>query len=137
MWVPCYRANIYQIQRQGWLVEGIATYYGGPDYFSKEELVFLCKERNIALNKLHIGNPLEIDKSEIKIKYTLFRYFIEYLIKTYGIKKFQAFLYSYLENPHEYKEHFISTFSDDLNLILQNFENFLRLTIVWTEQFST
>ena len=30
------KKDAFEIQNQGWLMEGIATYFGGPNYYQKE-----------------------------------------------------------------------------------------------------
>ena len=64
-------------------------------------------------------NTLEMDRSLFRLKYTYYRFFIEFLIETYGIEKFQAYLKSYIKTPKSYKAIFPEIYDEQLNEILR------------------
>ena len=78
------------ILNQAWLAEGIATYFGGPHYYDKNEFNELWYENGFRYNSLYMENPHEMGKNIIRLKYTYYRFFIEFLLENYGIEKLQA-----------------------------------------------
>ena len=114
-------AGDMEIRDQAWLAEGIATYYGGPHYFEKKEFVMMWKENGFAFDSLYEENPLEMDKSIIRLKYTYYRFFVEFLVNTFGLEKFQAYLHSYINDPENYKSIFSEIYGIDLPGILRQF----------------
>ena len=112
--------NNLEIQRQGWLSEGIATYFGGPHFYEKYEFAAIWKEKGLTFDKLYEENPLKMGSS-FNLKYTYNRFFIEFLIETYGLEKFQSYLKSYINNPKIYKHIFSTIFGENLEEILHKF----------------
>lgn len=68
-----------------------------------------------------------MDRSIIRLKYTYYRVFIEFLIETYGIERFQAYLKSYINNPKGYKMIFPDVYNEGLNEILWNFNTYMNM----------
>ncbi len=114
------------IHEQGWLAEGIAEYFSGRSFYSKNELIKIIKRNNLSVKDLHEKNPLNMSLPELKLNYSYYRYFIEFLIDTYGIKKLQRYLKKYITNPETYKKLFVDVYRIDLNEILYNFNSSLN-----------
>ncbi len=121
-------SNNLEIQKQGWLSEGVATYFGGPHYFEKNQFIELWKDKGMAFDSLYEENPLEMDGTVIRLKYTYYRFFIEFLIETYGSEKFQAYLKNYMNDPKSYKTIFPEVYNEDLNEILRKFNAYMNLS---------
>ena len=119
--------NNLEILKQGWLAEGVATYFGGPHYYEKNEFIELWTENGLTFDNLYEENPLEMDRSIFRLKYTYYRFFIEFLIETYGIEKFQAYLKSYINNPKSYKIIFPEVYNEELNEILRKYNAYMNL----------
>jgi len=118
--------NNMEILRQGWLAEGIATYYGGPHYYDKVEFGALWKNKGMAFDNLYMENPHEMDRNIIWLKYTYYRFFIEFLVDTYGIIDLQDYLKSYMEEPERYELIFSEIYHEDLDQILQKFRTYMN-----------
>ena len=118
--------NVFEIQKQGWLVEGVATYFGGPHYYEKNEFITLWIENGLDFNSLYEENPLEMGDNRFRLKYTYYRFFIEFLVETYGIEKFQLYLKKYCNNPKSYEAIFPEIYNQDLNEILQKFDTYMN-----------
>jgi len=117
--------NAFETQEQGWMAEGLATYYGGPDYYSKAEFIDLCLKKQIKFDNLLEQNPLKIPRSDIWFTYTYYRYFIDFLIEKYGLGKLQIYLKKYLNNPYAYKDMFVEIYSKNYLEILTEYQNLL------------
>lgn len=111
--------------KQAWLTEGIATYFGGPHYFERNEFVELWKGHGLTFNNLYMENPHNMDRSIIRLKYTYYRFFIEFLIETYGLEKLQIYLKSYINNPKNYEIIFPEIYNEKLDDILWKFNAYM------------
>lgn len=120
-------SNNMEIVNQAWLSEGVATYFGGPHYYEKKDFIKLWEEKGLQFNSLYMENPQDMDKNIIRLKYTYYRFFIEFLIDYYGIEKFQAYLKSYCINPKNYNSIFVDIYNNDLNEILLKFDSYLKI----------
>lgn len=107
-----------EIDRQVWLSEGIATYFGGPNYLTKEEFLHILGEKKPDFFNLNPDEP--------KFNYTLYRYFIQYLMDTFGKEKFQTFLKAYIEDPREYRKLFSDMYGISFEDALKGFEGAYR-----------
>ena len=119
--------NNLEILKQGWLSEGVATYFGGPHYYEKNEFIELWTKNGLTFDDLYEENPLEMDRSLFRLKYTYYRFFIEFLIETYGIEKLQAYLKSYIINPKSYKIIFPEIYNEELKYILRKYNAYMDL----------
>ena len=68
--------NNLEILKQGWLAEGVATYFGGPHYYEKNEFIELWTENGLTFDNLYEENPLEMDRSIFRLKYTYYRFLL-------------------------------------------------------------
>lgn len=116
----------FEILKQGWLGEGVATYFGGPHYYDKKEFIEIWKGRGLRFNKLYEENPLEMDRSMFRLKYTYYRFFVDFLIESFGLDKFQAYLKSYTSNPSNYKIIFDEVYNEHLNELLRKFKIYMH-----------
>ena len=121
--------NNLEILKQGWFAEGVATYFGGPHYWEKVEFIKLWEENGLAFDNLYEENPHEMDRSIIRLKYTYYRFFIEFLIETYGIEKFQTYLKNYINFPKKYITIFPEVYNEDLSEILWKFNSYMNLSL--------
>ncbi len=117
--------NALLIHEQGWLAEGIAEYYSGHSFFTKDEFLKLSETHNYELMNLNVKNPLDMSLLEMKLNYTHYKFFVEFLINNYGIQKFQNYLQSYLDNPQNYKLLFTEIYGTRLDNLLEEHYSFL------------
>jgi len=115
-----------EIHEQGWFAEGIAEYFSGHSFYNKEEFIILYRRNHLNFASLFEKNPLKMSINELKLRYTYYRFFIEYLVDNFGIKKLQEYLKKYIKNPQVYKELFIEVYSNDLEMILARFSSSLN-----------
>lgn len=116
-----------KILKQGWLAEGVATYIGGPHYYEKNEFIELWNANGFQFNSLYMENPHEMSENIIRLKYTYYRFFTEFLIETFGIENFQAYIKSYIDNPQNYEVIFSEIHNKELNEILRDFDAYMEL----------
>ncbi len=116
----------FEILKQGWLAEGIATFYGGPHYYEKDEFIKLWLEKGMGFDSLYEADPHEMDKDIIRLKYTYYRFFTEFLINTFGLEQLQYYLKSYITNPENYKALFSEVFNEDIYAILVKFNKYMN-----------
>jgi hypothetical protein len=115
-----------EILKQAWLAEGVATYFGGPHYYTKNVFVELWKTKGLRFNHLFMENPHDMDRSIIRLKYTYYRFFIEYLVDTYGLEKLQTFIKAYIYNPKDYNELFPKVYGNELDEVLLGFKAYME-----------
>jgi hypothetical protein len=115
-----------KIHRQGWFVEGIAEYFSGHYFYSRAKFLELCGMNQFNFSDLHEKNPLRMSLREVKLYYTYYRLFVEFLIDNYGIEKLQQYLKKYIEDPDDYKNLFSEIYPHDLNEILDKFSSTLN-----------
>ena len=115
--------NNMEMLKQGWLAEGIATFFGGPHYYERDDFIELWKSKGMAFDSLYEANPHEMDRNIIRLKYTYYRFFIEFLVDTYGITELQEYLKDYMEDPESYKLIFSEIYNEDLTQILLKFSS--------------
>ncbi len=118
--------NNYIILEQGWLAEGIATYFGGPCYFEKKEFGVLWKDQGMAYDNLYKENPLKMDKNLIRLKYTYYRFFIEFLVESYGLNKLQTYLKKYILDPGNYENFFPEVYLENMSEILSGYSSYME-----------
>jgi len=89
--------NNMEILEQAWLAEGVATYFGGAQYYEKEEFISLWTANDMTFDSLYNENPHDMDKNIIWLKYTYYRFLVEFLIENYGLEtKVSLFLKYYI-----------------------------------------
>jgi hypothetical protein len=115
-----------KIHEQGWFIEGIAEYFSGHSFYSKSEFLEICKMNNLHFTSLYKKNPLKMSLKEVRFKYTFYRFFIEFVVENYGLKKLQEYLKKYIKNPGDYKELFVEVYSNDLTKLLDKFNTSLN-----------
>ena len=116
------------IHNQGWFTEGIADYFSGHEFLTKAEFVGLCKSKNLRFTSLLAENPLNMNTSEIRFRYTFYKFFIEFLVKDYGIESLHQYLKRYIKSPRDYKKLFSEIYSTDLNELLSKFNIYLNIS---------
>jgi hypothetical protein len=67
-----------------------------------------------------------MDKNMFALKYTYYRFFVQFLIAAYGLEKFQSYLAEYLRAPLDYKLLFSKVFEDDLKSVLKKFDSYMH-----------
>lgn len=107
------------IHEQGWFAEGIAEYFSGHYFYSKEEFLKLCAIKNLNFKSLHEENPLKMSIGETRLKYTYYKFFIEFLVENYGLTKLQEYLKKYINHPQDYKKYFVEIYSNDIDELLK------------------
>ena len=113
--------NSFQMSRQAWVVEGAAEVFGGPYYYTKPEFTKLFQQHHLIFqeNRNHLYPNL--DPQDPKFNYSLYRFFVAYLIESYGLPAFQNFLHQYLAAPAEVQALFQQTFHLPLSEALAHF----------------
>ena len=102
--------NAQIIHEQGWFAEGIAEYFSGYSFYSKEEFLKLCANKKLNFKSLYEENHLKMSVGETKLKYTYYKLFIEFLVENYGLTKLQEYLKKYINHPQDYKKYFVDIF---------------------------
>ena len=116
-----------KILDQGWFGEGIAEYFGGHSFYSKDEFLQLWRINNLQLSSLVEKNPHKMSARELKLRYSYYRFFMEFVIENFGLKKLQEYLKKYIDNPEDYKKLFVEVYSTDLDEILRKFNSSLNM----------
>ncbi|MFQ6676706.1 MAG: hypothetical protein ACE5D0_00150 [Fidelibacterota bacterium] len=63
-----------KIHKQAWFVEGIAEYFSGHSFYTKNELMKLMKTTNIEMAGLKEKSPQNMSEQELRLKYSYYRY---------------------------------------------------------------
>jgi len=102
----------YRMFKQGIPIELVATYYGGPRDYYKNEAEFLEAWEKADLkpsdNPLLLFNGLQEQGG--KFSYTTYRYFMEFLAKEKGAESIQRFITNYTKEPKKYEDDFANAF---------------------------
>lgn len=109
------------LHEQGWLAEGVAEYFSNHSFYSKKEFLELYHSNNLHNLSLNRKNPLKMSVNEVKFNYTYYKFFIEFLIHTYGIEKFQQYLKEYIKDPENDKKDFGYIYNYDFKSIWENY----------------
>jgi hypothetical protein len=117
-----------RMHNQGWFVEGIAQYFSGHYFYSPSEFTEICKSRRVSFNTLREQNPLEMSFSDLKLNYTYYQLFIDYLINQYGLESLKYYIKLYIKAPDNYREMFKTVYGSDLEGILDSFKSSLNLS---------
>jgi hypothetical protein len=115
-----------KIHEQGWLAEGVAEYFSGRSFYGRDEFLERCKANSLEFTSLYEKNPLRMSLQEVRLRYTYYRFLIEFLVDTYGIEKLQQYLKRYVNDPQDYKKLFIEVYSENLSTILDRFNASLK-----------
>ena len=107
-----------KIHKQAWFVEGIAEYLSGHSFYSKSELRKLIKLNKVSWTSLTEKSPQNMSWQELQLKYSYYKYFIEFLVETHGMSKLQEYIKLYINDPESYNELFVKVYSMDLDEIL-------------------
>jgi hypothetical protein len=117
-----------EILKQGWLAEGLATYFGGPRYFEKNEFLELWGRKGLSFDSLYEENPHDMGRDIIQLKYTYYRFFVEFLVESYGLEKLQDYLKEYMISPESYRAIFPEVYGLELSEILGRFDTYMTLS---------
>ncbi len=115
------------MHEQGWFLEGLAQYYSGHYFYSRAEFIEICKSNQIRFNSLREQNPLEMSFPNLKLNYTYYQLFVEYLVNQHGLQLLQEYMKLYINEPDNYQELFSVVYGLDLNTILDSFKTSLKL----------
>ena len=114
-----------KIHKQVWFVEGIAEYFSGHSFYSKNDLMELIKLNNIQLPSVQEKSPQDMSWQELQLEYSYYKYFIEFLVETHRIKTLQEFMKFYINDPINYKDSFIKVYLVDLDEIFKKYNSTL------------
>ena len=120
------KRKLFEMQRQGWLSEGLAGYYGGPVFHSKQEFLELCNLYNDEIIDLPLRNPLQIPKEQHTFYYSYYRLFVSYLVEFYGPDKIKDYLAQYIEEPQDYQAYFATVYDSSEKELMQRFKQYLQ-----------
>lgn len=118
--------NAFRMNRQHWVIEGAAEYFGGPYYYNREEFVELFKNHKLIVNETSRDLYANLEPLDPKFNYTLYRFFTDYLVTTYSLPAYQAFLHAYLQDPRRARPLFAESFHVPLAAALENFASAMR-----------
>ena len=116
-----------KMHEQGWLLEGIAQYFSGHHFYSRSKFIEICKSNQISFDSLREQNPLEMSFPNLKLNYTYYQLFVEYLVFQYGLESLQEYIKLYIEDPEKYRTMFETVYDSELNNILAAFKTSLSL----------
>jgi len=108
-----------KIHKQAWFVEGIAEYLSGHSFYSKNELKKLVTMSQVSWIRFTEKSPQNMSWQELQLKYSYYKYFIEFLVETQGISKLQEYIKLYIHDPDSYNELFMKVYSMGLDEILK------------------
>lgn len=113
--------NTFETRRQKWVLEGAATFFGGPVYHTKGAFSRQFKTLHVSSKSHSENDPVglaelarNLSSKDPKLSYSLYRFFVAYLIEKHGLEKFQQFLRSYTADPHNAAIIFEDTFGASL-----------------------
>ncbi len=111
----------FVMSSQAWMLEGMATHFGGPNYYNENEFVALMRDKKLIYNDKSGKLFDNLDPNDPKFNYTLYKFFIKYLIDKYGMGTFKTFMNQYLESPGNYKLIFFEVFDKPFQVIVEDF----------------
>jgi len=82
----------------------------------------------LSFDSLYEENPHDMGRDIIQLKYTYYRFFVEFLIETYGLEKLQDYLKDYMISPESYRIIFPEVYGLELNEILEKFDMYMTLS---------
>lgn len=104
--------NSYRMFKQSMPIELIATYYGGPRDYYKDETEFLeaWKKADLKLSDDSFLLFDGLEKQGGKLSYTTYRYFMEFMAEKKGTENVQQFITNYAKDPKSFEDDFSSAF---------------------------
>jgi hypothetical protein len=112
----------FVFSQQEWVMEGLSSYYGGPNYLSENE--FRSMMRN---NKLEYGDTstklfTNLDSKDYKFKMSVYKYLFVYLVNEYDDTLMRSFLKQYLESPGNYRLIFFEVYNKPMKVVIDDFK---------------
>lgn len=107
---------------RGWLLEGVAQFYSGHHFYSRSKFIELCKSNQISFSNLREQNPLDMSFPNLKLNYTYYQLFIDYLVNQFGIEALQEYIKLYVDDPGDYRVLFETVYGSTLDNILEAFK---------------
>lgn len=105
-------ADSYRMFRQAIPLELVASYYGGPRDYYKNEADYLEAWKKAGLKPS--DDPLVLfdglKGQGGRFSYTTYRYFMEFLAREKGADSVQQFITNYSKNPKDYEDDFMNAF---------------------------
>ncbi len=95
------------------------------EFLGREEFLTLYRDDRSRFTGLNEGNPLSMPSRDLRLNYTYYRVFVEYLAETRGIEKMRDYLGRYIQDPDRYRELFPEVCSIDLEEIIREFRSTL------------
>ncbi|MBC8374483.1 MAG: hypothetical protein H8E26_00475 [FCB group bacterium] len=116
-----------KMHEQGWLLEGVAQHFSGHHFYSRSEFIALCKTNQISFSSLNEQNPLDMSFPNLKLNYTYYQLFVDFLVGEYGLDALQNYIKQYIEEPDSYEQIFVNIYDNDLEMILHAFKTSLNI----------
>lgn len=110
-----------EIHKQGWLAEGLAIYFGGPRFYSEKDFKELWKHKAKDQADFFKSDFYDIPLDEIRLYYSAYGYFIQYLIIRYGLEKLQDYIKLYIADPFIYRAAFYDIYSSAIESVWRDF----------------
>ena len=113
--------NNFVFDSQEWMSEGMAMYFGGPNYMNENEFRTQIRNKKLIYDEktLKLFTSLEDD---YKLRMTVYNYFITFLIREYGNSSFLTYMKQYIEAPNNSKIIFYEVYNKPLKLIFDEFK---------------
>lgn len=116
-----------RIMRQEWFCEGLAVSFGEQrSFITPYEFVDLARKQDLGPiidPERTKENPMPFN---MRIGYQVWRYFLEYLIDTYGRDLFQQYLTAFMAHSGSYRSLFEQCFGVSLQKAVENFQAAIR-----------
>lgn len=113
--------NNFVFDSQEWMSEGMAMYFGGPNYMNENEFRTQIRDKTL----IHDDKSAKLFtnlEDDYKLRMTVYKYFISFLIEEYGKDNFISFMKQYIQSPSNSKIIFYEVYNKPLKLILDEFK---------------
>ncbi|MFC1725167.1 hypothetical protein ACFL4T_06045 [candidate division KSB1 bacterium] len=114
-----------QIHRQSWLAEGTAVFYSGLFFYNKCSFAKICRQMDLKFDSIYPGRALDFEKGEMKFKYSLYGFFVQFLIEKYGMDMFREYVKEYIKEPENYKKFCLEIYGESFKIMLSRFEKYV------------
>jgi len=99
-----------------WIPEGFATYLNNwPDYFTRAELPEEMKKVGITIEADSFPPSGQLSKLSLPLRYTIYRYFVEYLYQRAPSSTIVQFLKDACNSPGKTRALFMKAFGDSID----------------------
>lgn len=116
-------ADAYELGSLRWFIEGLAVYYGGPEYYDPIEWKSKFIASRLIFEKGNLRLFKEWEKNDPGFRYDTYGHFMKFLEKEMGSSKFFSFIHKTILNPQDYITNFQYAFQMELKEAVAQFQN--------------